>query len=73
MCEGESQQEKQYSCWVRSGEMSLQIEERLVKDMKVAVVPAPPTPTQSSSVLLTPPRDVSFLQPRSGPRFLQVV
>lgn len=47
---GESQQEKQYSCWVRSGEMSLQIEERLVKDMKVAVVPAPPPPPHRAAL-----------------------
>lgn len=67
MCEGESQQENQYSCWVRSGEMSLQIEERSVEDMKVAVVPALPNPHTEQLCAPEPPRDISFLQPRVWP------
>lgn len=71
---GEDQKENQCSCWVRHGEMSLQMEERLVENANqsscgtspspLLPIPHPHTeqlyaPAQKSE----PPRNVPFLQP----------
>ena len=72
---GESQQENQYFCWVRSGEMSLQIEKRLVEDMNESSCGTSPSPapTQSNSVLPNLPGMFPSCSPGSSPRFLQDV